>query len=125
MKLNNNAKLQKQIAICSKTRNAHIEYFKAGYSNKFMALHEADIILNQAAMKYFDGLGLTKLPIIASLRAEYAEALEEKKQIYADYHQARDEMKELTTARANADDLFSDASHREREREYKRGEQAL
>jgi hypothetical protein len=32
MKLNNNAELQKQIAIYSKTRNAHIEYFKAGYS---------------------------------------------------------------------------------------------
>ena len=106
IKLNNNAELQKQIAIYSKTRNTYIEYRKAGYLKKFKALHEADIILHQAAKKYFDGLDLTKLPTIASLRAEYAEALEEKKQTYGDYRQARDDMKELTTARANVSRLF-------------------
>jgi hypothetical protein len=36
--------------------------------------------------KYFDGLDLTKLPTVASLRAEYTEVLEEKKQTYRRYY---------------------------------------
>ena len=39
--------------------------------------HEADIIIHQAAKKYFDGLGITKLPSVKSLREEYAGLLEQ------------------------------------------------
>ena len=117
MKLTDNAELQKQIVTYSKTRKTYVEYREAGYSKRFRALHEADIILHQAAKKYFDGLGLKKLPTVASLRAEYAASLEEKKQAYRDYRDARDEMKELLTARANVDNLFNIGDRKEREHE--------
>ena len=115
-----NAELQKQIVTYSKTRNTYAEYRKAGYSKKFRAEHEADIILHQAAKKFFDDRGYgkgKKLPTIASLRAEYAATLEEKKQLHREYRQAKNESRALLTARANVDNLFNTPAHRERERE--------
>ena len=44
---------------------------------KFRSEHEADIIIHQAAKKYFDSLGITKLPSVKSLREEYAGLLEQ------------------------------------------------
>ena len=56
-----NGELQKQIVNYAKTRAVYVEYRKAGYSKKFRAEHEADILLHQAAKKYFDSIGITKL----------------------------------------------------------------
>jgi len=102
-----NAELQKHIVNYSKTRQVYVDYRKAGHSKKFKALHEADILLHQTAKKHFDTLGLTKLPTVASLRADYAPMLEEKKQAYREYRQARDEMRELLTAKSNVDRLLN------------------
>jgi hypothetical protein len=105
--LSANAELQKQIVTYSKTRQTYIEYRKAGYSKKFKAQHEADIILHQTAKKYFDSLGLKKLPTVATLRAEYAPMLEEKKKAYGEYRRAKSEMRELLTAKTNVDRLLN------------------
>ena len=53
-----------------------------------------------------DGLGFKKLPTIKALNTEYAELLAEKKAAYADYRKAREEMKELLTAKANIDRIL-------------------
>ena len=74
-----NGELQKQIVNYAKTRAVYVEYRKAGYSKKFRAEHEADILLHQAAKKYFDSMGITKLPSVKSLREEYAGLLEQKR----------------------------------------------
>jgi len=108
--LSANAEMQKQIVTYSKTRQTYIEYRKAGYSKKFKALHEADILLHQTAKKYFDALGYGKdkrLPTIASLRAEYAPMLDEKKKAYSEYQRAKSEMRELLAAKANVDRLLN------------------
>lgn len=86
--------------------DVYVAYRKAGYSKKFKAEHESEILLHQAAKKAFDGLGLKKLPTVKRLQAEYAALLAEKKSAYADYRRARDEMKELLTVRANVDRLM-------------------
>ncbi|GHV39761.1 hypothetical protein FACS189490_03860 [Clostridia bacterium] len=105
-KLTANAALQKHIVTYAKTRQTYIDYRKAGYSKTFRATHETDIILHQAAKKAFDELGIKKLPTVASLRAEYAPTLTEKKQAYAEYRKARDEMRELIVAKDNVDRLL-------------------
>ena len=113
-----NAELQKHIVTYSKTRKIYEAYRKAGYSKTFKAEHEADIILHQAAKKYFDDMGYgkgKKLPTIASLRAEYAQVLEEKKQAHREYRQAKDDMRELLNARNNVDRLFNAGRGTERE----------
>jgi len=101
------AELQKHIINYSKTRQVYIDYRKAGYSKKFKVLHEADILLHQTAKKHFDSLGLLKLPTIKSLRADYAPMLAEKKKAYGEYRQAKDEMRELLTAKSNVDRLLN------------------
>ena len=90
----------------SKTRDVYAAYRKAGYSKKFKAEHESEILLHQAAKKFFDETGLKKLPTVKGLQTEYAALLAEKKSAYAEYRKARDEMKELLTVKANVDRLM-------------------
>lgn len=101
-----NGELQKQIVNYAKTREVYIEYRKAGYSKKFRAEHETEILLHRAAKKHFDSAGITKLPSVKSLREEYAGLLEQKRKAYAAYKQARTEMKELYNVKANVDYLL-------------------
>lgn len=63
-------------------------------------------MFSKAAKNYFDGLGFKKLPTIKALNTEYAELLAEKKSVYTDYRKAREEMKELLTAKANIDRIL-------------------
>ena len=100
------AVLREHIVNYAKTRDTYVAYRKAGYSKKFLAEHESEITIHKAAKDYFDGLGFKKLPTIKALNTEYAELLAEKKAAYADYRKAREEMKELLTAKANIDRIL-------------------
>lgn len=111
-----NGELQKQIVSYAKTRAVYADYRKAGYSKKFRAEHESDIIIHQAAKKYFDSLGLTKLPSVKSLREEYAGLLDQKRKAYAAYKQARTEMRELFNVKSNVEYLLDVSDDRENER---------
>ena len=113
------AVLRTHIINYSKTRDVYVAYRKAGYSKKFLAEHEADILLHKAAKKAFDELGLKKIPTVKSLQAEYAKLLEEKKKAYGEYRQARDEMRELLTVKANVDRLLgTEEQEAEKEKEH-------
>ena len=100
------AVLRTQIVNYVKTRDTYAAYRKAGYSKKFKAEHEADILLHQTAKRHFDALRLKKLPTVKALNAEYAALLAKKKAAYADYRKAREEMQELVTAKANIDRIL-------------------
>ena len=102
--------LQQHIINYAKTRNTYVAYRKAGYSKKFLAEHEPEIILHKAAKQFFDEQGLKKLPTVKSLQTEYAQLLSEKKAIYADYQKAREDMRSLQTAKANVDRILGDDS---------------
>ncbi|OAA84838.1 Relaxase/mobilization nuclease domain protein [Clostridium ljungdahlii] len=115
------AVLKTQIINYAKTRDTYVAYRKAGYSKKFLAGHEGDILLHKAAKKVFDELGVKKLPTVKSLQAEYAALLAEKKVTYADYRKARDEMKEILTVKANVDHLLG-TGRREAEKEKEHGQ---
>ena len=98
--------MQQHIINYAKTRNVYVAYRKAGYSKKFLAEHESEILLHKAAKQFFDEQGLKKLPTVKSLQAEYAQLLSEKKAMYADYQKAREEMRSLQTAKANVDRIL-------------------
>ena len=118
-----NGELQKQIVNYAKTRAVYVEYRKAGYSKKFRAEHEADILIHQAAKKHFDGLGIKKLPSVKSLREEYAGLLEQKRKTYSAYKQARSDMKELHNVRANVEHLLDIPAGREPQRDTQKSRQ--
>ncbi|MBQ8618198.1 MAG: relaxase/mobilization nuclease domain-containing protein [Clostridia bacterium] len=95
-----------------KAREVYAAYRKAGYSKKFYAEHEADILRHKAAKKAFDELGLQKLPTIKRLQDEYARLLEEKKKALPEYRKARDEMRELLTVKANVEKVLGILKYR-------------
>ena len=121
--MTSNSELQKQIITYAKTREAYIEYRKAGYSKRFRAENEADILLHQAAKKYFDSLAITKLPSVKNLREEYAGLLEQKRKAYAEYKQVRAEMKELHNVRANVEYLLDIPAGHETQRKEEKNRQ--
>ena len=94
--------LRTHIINYSKTREVYAGYRNAGYSKKYLAEHESDIILHKAAKKAFDDFGLKKLPTVKSLNEEFVRLLTEKKAAYADYHKAQEQMRELLIHKANA-----------------------
>lgn len=114
--------LKTQIINYAKTREVFDGYKTSRYSKKYLAEHEADILLHRAAKKTFSDLGLKKLPTVKSLQTEYAKLLSEKKAAYADYRQARDEMRELLTHRANVERILGDGAQiteKEKEQEQR------
>ena len=100
------SELRTQIINYAKTREVYEAYRKAGYSKKFLAEHESEIILHKAAKKTFDDMGLKKLPTVKSLSAEYTELVAEKKRVYAEYRKVREEMKVLHVAKSNIDKVM-------------------
>ena len=97
------AVLRTHILNYRKTRDIYVGYRQSGYSAKYYAAHEAEILLHKAAKKAFDELGVKKLPAKTELDGEYAKLISEKKAAYAEYHRVRNEMKELLTVKANVD----------------------
>ena len=100
-------KLKKQIYNYSKTRSVYIAYRKAGYSKKFYAAHEGDLLLHKAAKQAFDALHVKKLPTVKSLQSEYETLLAEKRKTYSEYTAARKEMRELLRVKANVDQILN------------------
>ena len=111
------AVLKTHIANYAKTRDVYAGYRKAGYSRKYLAEHESDILLHKAAKKAFDELGVKRLPSVKSLQEEYDKLLSEKKAAYAEYRRSRDEMRELLLHKQNVDRMLG---KNEREEEKKK-----
>ena len=115
------AALKTHIINYSKTREIYAAYRKAGYSKKFLAEHESEILLHKAAKKAFDELNLTKLPTVKSLQTEFAELLTQKKAANAQYRTARDDMRELLIHKANVERILrEDAPKTEKQAAYER-----
>lgn len=100
------SELQKYIGQYGKTREVYAKYKASGLSREFYDEHAADIILHRAAKKYFDGLGLKKLPSISSLKQEWAALAAEKKKLYSGYHELKDRDRALAVAKGNADRIL-------------------
>ena len=113
--------LRKQIINYAKTRDIYVAYRKAGYSKKFLSEHEAEIEIHKAAKRIFDELKLDKLPTIKMLQERYAALDAERKNAYSSYRQAREDMRNLLTAKANVDRLLDyDTRKPEKEKEQER-----
>ena len=104
-----------------KTQEVYAAYRMVGYSKKFVAEHEQEIKLHQAAKEAFSALGTQKIPKVKEIQAEYDELKEKKKQAYAAYHQAQDEMRQLLTVRANVERILGiEEKEKERQKEKKK-----
>ena len=97
------SELQERIGTYGKTREVYAQYKKLPpkKQQQFYAEHTSEIISCEAAKRYFDSLGLKKLPSIQSLKQEYAKLLAENKKLYPEQKKAKTEMMELLTAKHN------------------------
>lgn len=115
------AALKEHIINYAKTREVFEGYKKSGYSGKYLAEHEPDILLHRAAKKAFNENGLRKLPTVKSLQEEYARLLSEKKAAYPEYMDARKKMREMLIHKGNVDVVFGrNALDKKKENEHDR-----
>ena len=117
------AELQKHIGAYHKTREVYAQYRRLPpkKQKEFYAQHASAIISCEAAKRYFDGLGLKKLPSVQSLKQEYAALLAENKKLYPDQKKAKAEMMELLTAKHNTERILG-LSEEEKRREQRQEE---
>lgn len=105
-RLNEISELKKHIINYSKTKDVYVEYRKHGYSKQFFEEHREEITLHKAAKEAFSKID-GKIPKIKELNEEYAQVLAEKKKTYAEYRQAKQEMKEYQTAKYNIEQFLN------------------
>ena len=116
------SELQKHIGDYGKTREIFAQYRKltGRKREKFYEQHSSEITACQAAKRYFDSLGLKKLPSMQSLKQEYAMLKAENKKRYPEYKQAREKMIELLTAKNNVERILG-ATEKEKNRDRQQG----
>ena len=105
---------KKAIADYVKTRNTYEAYRKAGYSKSFFEKHRDEIIVHRAAKAVFDKIETGKIPSMKELSSEYRTVLSRKKEAYAEYRIAKNEMKKYAIAKKNVDMILSRESVPER-----------
>jgi len=108
------SELQEQIGVYSRTRKVYDAYRDSKWSGKFYNANAADIILHKATKKYFDGLGLKKLPPMQSLKQEWVTLDAERKQCYSKYKQAKSEMADWQRVKANVDSILGEPRQQDR-----------
>ena len=105
--LRTNMELKAATVQYAKTRPVFQEYKARKYSRKFLAEHEAEIDVYQAACADFKRiLGGEKLPKMDELREAGRKLAEKKKKLYAEYRKAKADMQEVMTIKANIDYLL-------------------
>lgn len=98
--------LQQHIINYAKTRDTYVAYRKAGNSKKFLSYNEPEIILHKAAKQFFDEQCLKSCPPSRACKQNTHSSCLRKKAMYAEYQQAKNEMRSLQTAKANVDRIL-------------------
>ena len=115
-RLSDMAVLIKNITTYQKTKPVYDAYRKAKDRGSYRAAHERNIILHEAAVKAIKGAGISKLPDIAALQAEYAKLQERKETLYADYGKLKKQVKEYDVIKRNIDSILRQPSEPEQEK---------
>ena len=112
------SELQRHIGTYSKTHEIYVQYRKltGRKQAKFYEQHSRGIEDCKEAKRYFNSLGLKKLPSMQLLKQEYAALKAKKGKLYSAYKQTRDEMIELRTAKNNVNRILG-ATEKEKNRD--------
>ena len=115
------AVLIKNVSTFQKTKPAYDTYRKARNKDRYRAAHEGTVILHEAAAKALKAAGISKLPNLAALQAEYEKLQEQKEALRADYGKLKKQVKEYDVIRQNIDTILRQPKEPERDRETERG----
>jgi hypothetical protein len=115
------AALKKHIINYSKTKDVYADYRKSGYSKKFYAEHEAELLIYKAAEEVYKNAPGRKIPPMQELQDEYGRILAEKKAEFLEYAQIKKDMNEYLIAKKNLELLYQqEEEKKEREGRDKR-----
>ena len=110
------AVLMKNVSTYQKTKPVYDAYRKAKNKEKYRAGQERAIILHEAAAKSLKAAGVTKLPNLATLQAEYEKLQAQKEALYADYDKLKKQVKEYDVIKQNIDSILQAEKQPEREK---------
>ena len=114
------AVLVKNVSTFQKTKPAYDTYRKARNKDRYRAAHEGTVILHEAAAKALKAAGISKLPNLTALQAEYEKLQEQKEALRADYGKLKKQVKEYDVIRQNIDSILRQPREPEREKEMER-----
>ena len=115
------AVLIKNVSTYQKTKPVYDAYHKAKNKEKYRAGQERAIILHEAAARSLKAAGVSKLPNLAALQAEYEKLQTQKEALYADYGKLKKQVKEYDVIKQNIDSILQAEKQPEREKETERG----
>ena len=115
------AVLIKNVSTFQKTKPVYDAYRKARNKESYQAAHERGIILHEAAAKALKAAGVSKLPDVAALQAEYEKLQEQKEALRAEYGKRKKQVKEYDVIKQNIDSILRQPREPEREKEAERG----
>ena len=105
-RLGNMAVLIKNLTTYKQLRPVVLEYRKAKNKAAFRREHESQLILYEAAAKAIKDAGITRLPDLAALKAEYRELDKQKARLYEQYSEVKRELKEYGIIKQNVDSIL-------------------
>ena len=114
------AVLIKNVSTFQKTKPAYDTYRKARNKDRYRVAHEGTVILHEAAAKALKAAGISKLPNLTALQAEYEKLQEQKEALRADYGKLKKQVKEYDVIRQNIDSILRQPKEPEREKEAER-----
>ena len=114
------AVLIKNVSTFQKTKPAYDTYRKARNKERYRAAHEGTVILHEAAAKTLKAAGISKLPNLAVLQAEYEKLQEQKETLRADYGKLKKQVREYDVIKQNIDSILRQPREPEREKEAER-----
>ena len=115
------AVLIKNVSTFQKTKPAYDTYRKARNKDRYRAAHEGTVILHEAAAKALKAAGISKLPNLAALQAEYEKLQEQKEALRTDYGKLKKQVKEYDVIKQNIDSILRQPKEPEREKEMELG----
>lgn len=102
-----NAELKAAVVDYAKARPLFEGYKAAKYSKKYLAEHEADIVVYRTAQDTFRRLlSVAKLPKMDTLKTEFQSLSADKKKAYREYRETKKAMQEIVTVKSNIDHLL-------------------
>ena len=110
------AVLIKNVSTFQKTKPAYDTYRKAKNKERYRAAHEGTVILHEAAAKSLKAAGISKLPNLAALQAEYEKLQEQKEALRADYGKLKKQVREYDVIKQNIDSILRQPREPEREK---------
>jgi prefoldin subunit 5 len=114
------AVLIKNVSTYQKTKPVYDAYRKAKNKEKYRAGQEQAVILHEAAARALKAAGVSKLPNLATLQAEYEALQVQKETLYADYGKLKKKVHEYDVIKQNIDSILRQDREPERNNEQER-----